>query len=75
MKQKLLLTMCLLAISLIGCAPVQMRPGHERAFRLAAVKVDDFNNRCQNGDMEACKDGLNVMNDIMQEFVAAMEIQ
>jgi len=49
----------LLACVLIaGCSGVQMSPAYRQALEISAVNVAELNKRCQEGDNEACKQGL-----------------
>lgn len=68
----LLLVAMLLAL-LAGCNKVTMSPDYARQVTIAEVTVAELNRRCQAGDDEACKMGLNEASRTLTLIVDAME--
>lgn len=72
-KKMFLISIVLLVLLCAGCPAVQMRPNHERVFRLTTINVAELNRRCQEGDNQACKEGLDLAAQAMQTAVLAMD--
>lgn len=69
-------TLLLLAISLSlifsGCGKVHMSADYARQVEMAAVNCAILNERCQAGDEQACKEGLNLAAETLNLIVDGM---
>ena len=70
--KKVVMLMCLLAISLIGCAEVQMSPRMQQLTRMSAVNVSAMSKDCQDGNNESCKEGLKEAAKTLELIVEAL---
>jgi len=59
----------LLIIVLTGCGKVQMSPDYARRLEISAVNAAELNRRCQAGDDEACKQGLQITSETLNLLV------
>ena len=71
--KKVTILVCLLAISLIGCAEVQMSPRMQQLTRMSAVNVSAMSKDCQDGNDESCTQGLIEASKTLNLIVEAME--
>lgn len=62
-----------LIIFLMGCSKVQMSPQYAKNYKESVIIVAELNKRCQEGDQNACKDGLNEAAGTLQLYLDAME--
>ena len=71
MKRILCVVLAVLFIS--GCSQVQMSPPYRQTVTMSAISVSELNRRCQDGDGQACKDGLNSASNTLNLIVDALE--
>lgn len=56
-----------------GCAErVSMSPGYARQVELASITADELNRRCQAGDPNACRVGLQRTTETLRLIIDAM---
>ena len=63
----------LVVVCLAGCSAVRMSPHYRQAVEASAIRVAELNRRCQAGDAEACKEGLDAASSTLDLIVEAME--
>lgn len=71
MKRKLI-TLLLLVAFLGGCSRVQMSPEYRQVTEMSALNVAELNRRCQDGNVEACKEGLFQASETLNLLVDAL---
>ncbi|MCE5185097.1 MAG: hypothetical protein LLF76_03110 [Planctomycetaceae bacterium] len=69
----LLFLIVLPAVLLTGCSRVNMSTEYAQRTRMAAYQAAEWNNRCQNGDDEACRMGLAKSSESLRLLVDAMD--
>ena len=67
---KKILILSILLIS--GCSKVQMSPEYRQVTEMSAINVAELNRRCQDGDAEACKQGLSKASETLNLLVDAL---
>lgn len=72
MKKLLLMAICIIVLC-VGCSQVQMSGHYRQTVEMSAVRVTELNKRCQAGDQQACKDGLDAASKTLNLIVNAME--
>lgn len=50
-----------------------MTPPYRQTVEMSAIRVAELNRRCQTGDAEACKEGLEAASKTLDLIVDAME--
>jgi len=70
MRRIVIVAVCLL---LAGCSAVQMSPPYRQTVESSAIRVSELNKRCQAGDEQACKEGLDAASKTLDLIVEAME--
>ena len=67
------IVLCLLLLNIAGCVPnnrpVQMDPMIQAQVELATTTTKEFNRRCQGGDANACKTGLELSCETLEIIV------
>jgi len=71
MKKYLIVVMLLVVSGCVVWAPPEVNLDVQQSAKL----VDALNTMCQNGDADACKDGLNEANRTLQTLAKAMREQ
>lgn len=71
MRRIVIVAVCLLLLA--GCSDVQMTPPYRYAVKMSAIRVAELNKRCQAGDQQACKEGLDAASSTLNLIVEAME--
>jgi len=70
---KRIVIICLfICILIAGCGQVTMTAPYRAQTELTAIRLTELNNRCQNGDDQACKEGLKAATDFVNLIVDAM---
>ena len=69
--KKLIVVLVVLFIS--GCSRVQMSPPYRQTVTMSAISVSELNRRCQDGDNQACKEGLSAASKTLNLIVDALE--
>ena len=67
---KKILILSILLIS--GCSKVQMSSEYRQVTEMSAINVAELNRRCQDGDSEACKEGLSEASETLSLLVDAL---
>ena len=57
----------------VGCNGVNMSSAYERQVRQASVVADELNDRCIDGDADACRDGLNLTSKTLKLIVEGLD--
>jgi len=71
MWKKLIVLLIVLLIS--GCnSKVQMSSEYRQVTEMSAINVAELNRRCQDGDSEACKEGLSEASETLSLLVDAL---
>ncbi len=65
----LIVMVCLL---FSGCPAVRMSPAYRQTVESSAIRVAELDNRCQNGDAVACKEGLAAASRTLDLIVDAL---
>ena len=66
----MILCVCLFAF---GCGKVNMSPDYEQVVRMSSITVAELNTRCQLGDPNACRLGLDQATDTLLLLVEALD--
>lgn len=61
--------LCLILLLFAGCGDVQMSPDYAQQLETSAINVAELNKRCQGGDDEACKRGLDKASETLDLLV------
>jgi uncharacterized membrane protein len=72
---KLLIVLFVLAVVLFGagCNPVRLPAAYDMQVRQAAIVTAELNKRCQAGDCEACKAGLETSTETLALIVDGLD--
>ncbi len=63
---------CLALLMFCGCgSKVQMTPEYSQTLQQSAINVDVLEQRCLDGDIEACQEGLTMASDTLDLLVDA----
>lgn len=71
-KKNLSIILILSVLALSGCLEVQMSARYQQATEMSAIVVAELNARCQAGDPNACKQGLDAASETLNLLVDAM---
>ena len=58
MYRKILISIILVVLLIVGCGEVRMSPRMQQLTRLSAINVSAMNKDCQAGNAESCTQGL-----------------
>lgn len=70
--KKWFFTMCIVVMC-FGCSQVTMTAPYRQTVGMSAIRVNELNERCQDGDELACKEGLAAASKTLNLIVNAME--
>lgn len=55
-----------------GCSKTYMPPEYRTAIEQSAVNLNILNDRCQDGDIEACREGCRVASETLNVIIEGL---
>lgn len=69
---KKMILILLVSILVASCSAVQMSPPYRAETERMSSRLTELNKRCQDGDADACKEGLRIATVHVERIVDAM---